>query len=96
MWDTFLQQQFHTLHPGIAVKAPNHDVVVEMVHQRDDNHPLVMGHILLHDCARLAQRQPAGGIVDGLVEAVGADGRGFLEPGYVLHDSLWCERQRDH
>ena len=57
VWDLLLKKQLDTLHERIRVEAAHHHVILQVVDERQQDHPLVMCHIRTHDSVRLPQRE---------------------------------------
>ena len=82
----FQQEQLDALDEWVGVETTNHHIILEIVDNGQQTHTVMVHHIRTHDSAFLAQRQPGVCVVDGLVEAVGAEHLQFDEMGNILHD----------
>jgi hypothetical protein len=83
-WGPFLQQQFRRLDHGMGVKALPRQTVVNDVAQGNERHALVMSHVAPHDGHLGLLGQLRRGVVERLVEPVGASAPGPLQAGEVV------------
>jgi len=67
--------------------------LVEIVVQRQEDHALVMRHVLAHDCVVTAERQAAGREIQRLIEPVDAEAAQPRQVCHVVHDLGRAERQ---
>ncbi len=79
----FLEQELRRLDHGMGVEAPAGQAVVNHVAQRDEDHPLMVGHVCPDHGHPGLLRQPRGGVVERFVETIGAQRFGLLEAGEV-------------
>ena len=89
-----LQQQLGRLDDRLAVEARPHGAGVEDVRDGDEQHALVMRHVGAHHRDPGPLRKPGPGVVEGLVETVGAVGAGFPEPAEVLRSRRGIDHGR--
>ncbi len=81
----FLQQELGGQDDWLGMEARAHRAVVDDVRDRDDHHALVVRHVRAHHRDRGAIREPGRGVVERLVEAVGAAGPGRRQAPEILH-----------
>ena len=79
-----LQQQLGRLDDGFRVEPCPHDAVQDGVRDGDDGHALVVRHERTHHGSGLAGWNPAGRVVERLIEPVAAEGACPCEPGQVI------------
>ena len=68
--DPFLEQKHGRLEQGIRLEALLHGAIQEQIGQREETHPLVMGHERPNHDAPLAARQTRRSVVNRLVETI--------------------------
>ncbi len=79
-----LQQQLRRLDDRLGAEPSAHRRLEQHVGQGDDRHPLVMGHVRLHDFELDALGKPRRRVVDRFVEAVSPERADGGEPPEVL------------
>ena len=70
----FLEEQLGGLDTGRGVEARAHPATVQRIRDRDEHHALVVRHVGANHCDLAALGKPRRGVVECLVEAVGAAG----------------------
>ena len=78
-----LQQQLRRLDDGFRMEPRPHHPVQHGIGDGHDRHPLMVRHERLHHCHGLPGWNPAGGVVQRLIEAVAAPAPGRTDPDEV-------------
>ena len=89
-----LEEQLGGLDDRVGVEALDHRAVVDDVAERDQRHPLVVGHVALDHGDRRSVGEPARRVVERLAEPVPAARAGLVEPVEVPDRGLGLDHRR--
>src|SRR5437870_2960099 len=83
-----LEEQFDTLDAGIAMQAPDHHVVHQVIVESQEDHALMVRHIRLHHRIRLPRWETCRRVIDCLVKTETTEHLQVLEMLDIAQDRL--------
>src|SRR6185369_15150752 len=88
VWDPFLKQQFGRLNERLGVKTPLHNVAVDQIIERNQDHSLVMRHKGTDNDAFLTRRQAFRRKIDRFVKTETRQSSFLCQAAKIFHRGI--------